>query len=143
MPQAFHRAWALSLLVWTPVQLLNLSLVPPPLQPAVVSAVNVGWKATLSLLNAMQHSGGAESHELRRHSSMRIERLEEENVRLRGELAEMREARAAAEAKAERENAAPACVSCRSPGNPSRSPRTEAALEITLAREGVVRGSER
>ena len=63
----------------------------PPLQPAVVSAVNVGWKATLSLLNAMQHSGGAESHELRRHSSMRIERLEEENVRLRGELAEMRE----------------------------------------------------
>ena len=55
---AFHRAWALSLLVWTPVQLLNLSLVPPPLQPAVVSAVNVGWKATLSLLNAQHEARG-------------------------------------------------------------------------------------
>ena len=54
---AFHRAWGLSLLVWTPIQLLNLSLVPVALQPAVVSTVNVGWKATLSLLNAMHATG--------------------------------------------------------------------------------------
>lgn len=87
---AFHRAWALSLLVWTPVQLLNLSLVPPPLQPAVVSAVNVGWKATLSLLNAMQQSSGHQST-LRRRNTVQIEQLEEENRVLRHELSEMRE----------------------------------------------------
>ena len=51
---SFHRAWALSILVWTPVQAVNLALVPVPFQPVVVAGVNVGWKTTLSLLNHYQ-----------------------------------------------------------------------------------------
>ena len=38
---SFHRAWALSFMVWTPVQLVNLHFVPLPVQPAVVATVNV------------------------------------------------------------------------------------------------------
>ena len=66
---SFHRAWGLSLIVWTPIQVLNLSLVPTSLQPAVVSAVNVGWKATLSLLNAMHDTSEKEGGALRRRAS--------------------------------------------------------------------------
>ena len=40
--------------VWTPVQAVNLYFVPLPFQPAVVAAVNVGWKTTLSILNHYQ-----------------------------------------------------------------------------------------
>ena len=54
---SFHRAWALSLLVWTPVQLLNLHFVPLPLQPCVVATVNVGWQTTLSILNHYHEYG--------------------------------------------------------------------------------------
>eukprot|EP00965_Chrysotila_dentata_P040602 1346797-Pleurochrysis_carterae.AAC.2 len=50
-----ERAWALSLLIWTPVQCVNLYFVPAAFQAVVVAAVNVGWKATLSVINA--HSG--------------------------------------------------------------------------------------
>ena len=60
--ESFHQAWALSLLVWTPVQCVNLFYVPAAWQPLVVSAVNVGWKSTLSLLNQYHsagHSGGS------------------------------------------------------------------------------------
>jgi len=52
---SFHQAWALSLLIWTPVQCVNLYFVPAAFQAVVVAAVNVGWKATLSVINA--HSG--------------------------------------------------------------------------------------
>ena len=55
---SFHRAWALSLLVWTPVQLINLHFVPLPLQPCVVATVNVGWQTTLSILNHYHEYGG-------------------------------------------------------------------------------------
>jgi len=48
---SFHRAWALSFMVWTPVQAVNLYFVPVPFQPCIVAAVNVGWNTTLSLLN--------------------------------------------------------------------------------------------
>ena len=48
---SFHRVWALSFLVWTPVQAVNLYFVPIAFQPTVVAAVNVGWKTILSLLN--------------------------------------------------------------------------------------------
>ena len=48
---SFHRAWALSFLVWAPVQSVNLYFVPMHFQPVVVAGVNVGWKTTLSLLN--------------------------------------------------------------------------------------------
>ena len=88
---AFHRAWGLSLLVWTPVQLLNLSLVPHAMQPAVVATVNVGWKATLSLLNAMHHrhqmheSQGTDGTLSRRMSS-ELEALRAENAFLREEV---------------------------------------------------------
>jgi len=54
---SFHRAWALSLLVWTPVQLINLHFVPLPLQPCVVATVNVGWQTTLSILNHYHEYG--------------------------------------------------------------------------------------
>lgn len=58
---SFHQAWALSLLVWTPVQCVNLFFVPVAWQPFVVSAVNVGWKSTLSLLNQHAHAAGPEN----------------------------------------------------------------------------------
>ena len=51
---SFHRVWALSFMVWTPVQCVNLYFVPVPFQPIVVGAVNVGWKTTLSILNHYQ-----------------------------------------------------------------------------------------
>jgi hypothetical protein len=46
----FHQAWGLALLVWTPVQLINFSIMPVHFQAAFVSLVNVGWKMTLSLV---------------------------------------------------------------------------------------------
>lgn len=55
--ESFERAWGLSVLVWAPVQLLNLHYVPLHFQPVLVSAVNVGWKATLSLLEHYQAYG--------------------------------------------------------------------------------------
>ena len=55
--ESFHQAWALSLLVWTPVQLLNLHFVPLALQPTVVATVNVGWQTTLSVLNHYHEYG--------------------------------------------------------------------------------------
>jgi len=54
---AFHRAWALSFLVWMPVQTVNLHFVSPMIQPTVVALVNVGWKTTLSLLNHYHDHG--------------------------------------------------------------------------------------
>lgn len=83
---AFHRAWGLSLLVWTPVQLVNLSLVPPPYQPLVVSAVNVGWKTTLSLLNAMHdtmHDATTHEARLRRRNSREFEEQAERCAHMR------------------------------------------------------------
>jgi len=56
--EKFHRAWALSIVVWTPVQLINLWYVPHSLQPVFVAAVNVGWKTVLSLLNS-SHAAAA------------------------------------------------------------------------------------
>ena len=47
---SFHRAWFLSFMVWTPVQLLNLHFVPLPLQASVVATVMMGWCA-----RALQH----------------------------------------------------------------------------------------
>lgn len=49
--ESFHQAWALSILVWVPVQVVNLGLVPIAYQAVLVSLVNVGWKTALSLLN--------------------------------------------------------------------------------------------
>lgn len=48
----FHRAWGLALVVWTPVQIINFSVLPVHFQAAFVSVVNVGWKMTLSLVPA-------------------------------------------------------------------------------------------
>jgi len=48
---SFHRAWALSFMVWTPVQAINLYFVPWHFQPVIVAGVNVGWATLLSLLN--------------------------------------------------------------------------------------------
>lgn len=62
----FYPAWALALLVWTPVQALNFSFVPLHYQAVFVSVVNVGWKSTLSILNAV-HEEKATLH--RRMSS--------------------------------------------------------------------------
>ena len=81
---AFHKAWALSLLVWTPVQLVNFTFIPAPFQPAVVAAVNVGWKTTLSLLNASPH-GATHAHTLRRTNSEALGALYRENVELHAE----------------------------------------------------------
>ena len=44
-------AWALSFMVWTPVQAINLYFVPWHFQPVIVAGVNVGWATLLSLLN--------------------------------------------------------------------------------------------
>ena len=48
--EQFHQAWGLALVLWTPVQFLNFYFVPVHFQAAFVSAVNVGWKAALSIL---------------------------------------------------------------------------------------------
>jgi len=58
---SFHRVWALSFLVWTPVQAVNLYFVPIAFQPTVVAAVNVGWKTILSLLNHYHDYGSPRS----------------------------------------------------------------------------------
>ena len=58
---SFHRAWALSFLVWAPVQSVNLYFVPVHFQPLVVAGVNVGWKTTLSLLNHYHDYGSPRS----------------------------------------------------------------------------------
>ena len=47
--EQFHQAWGLALVLWTPVQFLNFYFVPVHFQAAFVSAVNVGWKAALSV----------------------------------------------------------------------------------------------
>jgi len=54
---SFHRAWFLSFMVWTPVQLINLAYVPLPLQASVVATVMMGWQTTLSLLNHYHDHG--------------------------------------------------------------------------------------
>ena len=87
---AFHRAWGLSLLVWTPVQLLNLSLVPPTFQPAVVSAVNIGWKATLSLLNAKSGAGEEDVWERAKAAQRALDEMQVERSTLRAENQELR-----------------------------------------------------
>ena len=74
------------------MQVLNLSLVPPALQPLCVSAVNVGWKTTLSLLNAMQEATTQEAILRRRDSdvgrqdSEAMQQLLADNRRLGEEL---------------------------------------------------------
>tara|TARA_B110001452_G_scaffold60372_1_gene47060 strand:+ start:304 stop:1308 length:1005 start_codon:yes stop_codon:yes gene_type:complete len=88
--QAFHRAWGLSILVWTPVQLLNFAFIPAPFQPTVVSAVNVGWKTTLSLLNAKADTG-EQAAKLRRTFSEVRERDLEEVETLRAEVSTLRD----------------------------------------------------
>ena len=65
---SFHRAWALSFLVWTPVQAINLYFVPVPFQPTVVAGVNVGWTTILSLLNHY-HDYGSPRTELEQRRS--------------------------------------------------------------------------
>uniref|UniRef100_A0A7S3EQN8 Peroxisomal membrane protein MPV17 n=1 Tax=Haptolina ericina TaxID=156174 RepID=A0A7S3EQN8_9EUKA len=54
--EKFHRAWALSIVVWTPVQLINLWYVPHSLQPVFVAAVNVGWKTVLAAAGSNPYS---------------------------------------------------------------------------------------
>jgi len=87
--ESFHRAWALSLLVWTPVQCVNLFYVPATWQPFVVSAVNVGWKSTLSLLNQHHpardhHPSANERHEL--EAVMELAELRADALALRAQL---------------------------------------------------------
>ena len=56
MQTSFFHAWKLELIVWTPVQAINLNYVSPSVQPTVVAAVNVGWQATLSILNHVREA---------------------------------------------------------------------------------------
>jgi len=96
---SFTRAWGLGLLVWTPVQLVNLHLVPIMLQPSVVAAVNVGWKTTLSVLDHYHDYGSPlqRNHSFEPHGEAQrqrllmleaqVERLLAENEVLRMELA--------------------------------------------------------
>lgn len=86
--ESFHQAWALSLLVWTPVQCVNLFYVPAAWQPAVVSAVNVGWKSTLSLLNAY-HARGHVNHDQMSASEAIVADLRLENAALLERLMEL------------------------------------------------------
>ena len=86
--ESFHQAWALSLLVWTPVQCVNLFYVPAAWQPFVVSAVNVGWKSTLSLLN--QYHGGGDRPGGTSSTPWNAEDLEREMADLRVEMMGMR-----------------------------------------------------
>ena len=94
--EKFHRAWALSIVVWSPVQFLNFCYVPPPLQPALVAAVNVGWQATLSILNASHAEAAvvvdAQDAELALLRS-ELDRLALENDALRGEVEAARQRR--------------------------------------------------
>ena len=80
------QAWALSLLVWTPVQCVNLFYVPAAYQPAVVSAVNVGWKSTLSLLNHY-HDREAIGDGIAHENEVRLAVLQAENEGLRASIA--------------------------------------------------------
>lgn len=95
---SFHQAWALSILVWTPVQFINLGFVPIAYQALVVSAVNVGWKTPLSLLNHyhLYHTPPAHlerrDSELRRSNAALRERVADlwaENEELRARLDEV------------------------------------------------------
>ena len=83
--ESFHQAWALSLLVWTPVQCVNLFYVPAAWQPFVVSAVNVGWKSTLSLLNHY-HARGDHAKEEAESNEALLNELRAEIFTLRAQL---------------------------------------------------------
>jgi hypothetical protein len=114
---SFHRVWALSFMVWTPIQAVNLYFVPVPFQPVVVSAVNVGWRTILSLLNHYHDygsprlerspSGGLRAVENtsapphtweseRTHLRGRIRQLTTENSQLRRKVGELEEQHGAA-----------------------------------------------
>lgn len=82
---AFYRAYAMSFMLWTPVQTINLNFMPTSMQPSVVAAVNVGWQATLSILNHYhEHArAGAEGGKELRH---RASGTEAELVKLRAEV---------------------------------------------------------
>ena len=43
--------------MWAPVQSINLGVMVPAMQPAVVAGVNVGWQTTLSILNHYHDHG--------------------------------------------------------------------------------------
>ena len=113
---SFHRAWALCVLVWAPVQAINLHLVPAILHPTVVAAVSMGWQTTLSILNhyhdhgsprrvggraagVVRHAGKEEQTELEQLRGLADE-LANENQLLRQQLARMQAARAAAQQQA-------------------------------------------
>jgi len=92
----FHRAWGLSLVVWTPVQMLNFHFVPIHFQALFVSAVNVGWKMTLSLINHYHDYGTAHLRSTRdataaelRTLRSRCASLEAANEELRKQLREL------------------------------------------------------
>jgi len=93
--ESFHQAWALSILVWAPVQVVNLGLVPIAYQAVVVSLVNVGWKTTLSLLNhyhqyhvppAVLQRRDSELHRYNADLESQVAALCAENEELRGKL---------------------------------------------------------
>ena len=88
--QAFHRSWAWSILICTPVQLVNLHFVPTLVQPlAVGSLLGLGWYSVLSLLShyheygsPRRFEGGAEFEGISAH----VAELEAENAALRSQL---------------------------------------------------------
>ena len=72
--------------MWTPVQCVNLFYVPAAYQPAVVSAVNVGWKSTLSLLNHY-HDREAIGDDIAHENEVQLAVLRAENEGLRANIA--------------------------------------------------------
>lgn len=75
----FHRAWALGFVVWAPVQMINLYFVPFTMQPTVVAMVNIGWKSTLSILNAQRE---AQEHPESAMSQLAAAEAERDELRL-------------------------------------------------------------
>uniref|UniRef100_A0A7S4BIE3 Uncharacterized protein n=1 Tax=Chrysotila carterae TaxID=13221 RepID=A0A7S4BIE3_CHRCT len=86
----FHRAWGLSLVVWTPVQLLNFHFVPVHFQAAFVSMVNVGWKMTLSLINHYHDYGTPELRSSHNASTAELRRLRQKCLELEATNEELR-----------------------------------------------------
>ena len=80
--ESFHRAWALSL--FGRQSSVNLFYVPASWQPFVVSAVNVGWKSTLSLLNQYHTEAAPTEDEIDRE--LEVAELRADLLALRAQL---------------------------------------------------------